>query len=762
LLNTSNVFMSGTGTQVISGSSPTTFEFLQVIGGSGITTVNQDIVINQVLYVETGNTLNGGTNEVRLMAPGDPFILEGSFVSGTGTVNYAAADVTNILPINYYNLKSEGVAIKSLMNNTTVSNELNLDGTLLDAATYTLSIGNSPVTANSGALKVDAGTLELTNASDLTIPSGMIDGNTFNHLTLLGAGGATLSDNATLNGDLTLTAGSLNLGSSILTMETNATMSRTSGLINTGTGGLIFKAATLDASAITTGTIHQLEIDRAGDIVEINNGNLNVTNTFTLTDGTLDINTNELKLSGGITHNGGAIDADAGIVDFNNTAAYTLSNGLFTGNVHGLKVSGAGGLTLSDPIKVTNALTMAGGNVTTATASLLEIGTSTSTVGSIIWNAGTVVGPMKRWFGTAANSTQASGIFPVGLSDQNRLAIINFTQTTDGGYILMEYKTGLPSNDSPTNPFGLPLSYVYNGQTKFIQNADLTGYWDITPYSTAGDAYAALDNNTFDITLRINSDVIQNNPVTVNPPGMRIIRAKGNPNAPHDEFQIGAPIATFSQVEGSNPGTDFYVRSNGLTGFSWFNIGGDNSTPLPIELLSFTGFCKDNQTTINWKTASEFNSSYYIVEKSMDGQNWREVNTQAAAGISTEELSYQFVDESKNEDNAYYRLTQFDIDGEFTVYDPIFVGCYENESFIKTYPNPSDASFQVLVNNESLVGKATIKIVDTRGTVVSVKEVQVEEGTNLFYLNENMAPGIYYISISNGSVSTEVVKHSVK
>jgi hypothetical protein len=183
---------------------------------------------------------------------------------------------------------------------------------------------------------------------------------------------------------------------------------------------------------------------------------------------------------------------------------------------------------------------------------------------------------------------------------------------------------------------------------------------------------------------------------------------------------------------------------------------------LPIELISFTGFCKDNQTTINWKTASEFNSSYYIVEKSTDGQNWREVNTQAAAGISTEELSYQFVDESKNEDNAYYRLTQFDIDGEFTVYDPIFVGCYENGSFIKTYPNPSDASFQVLVNNPLLVGKATIKLVDTKGTVVSMKEVQVEEGTNLFYLNENMAPGIYYISISNGMNSTEVVKHSVR
>jgi hypothetical protein len=90
------------------------------------------------------------------------------------------------------------------------------------------------------------------------------------------------------------------------------------------------------------------------------------------------------------------------------------------------------------------------------------------------------------------------------------------------------------------------------------------------------------------------------------------------------------------------------------------------------------------------------------------------------------------------------------------------VSCEENGNFIKTLPNPSDASFQVLVNNNSLIGKATIKVIDTKGTVVSMKEIQVEEGTNLFYLNENMAPGIYYLSITNGTTSSELIKHSVK
>jgi hypothetical protein len=511
-----------------------------------------------------------------------------------------------------------------------------------------------------------------------------------------------------------------------------------------------------------------LEIERAGGVTL--SGDLTITGDYKLTSGNFDIASNTLSLSGTISRTSGGIDADNGTVDFVNVAQLSLPADLFATNVKNLKVSGAGGIVTNAVTKVTNALDMTGGNIAIS-AGTLEIGTDATTVGSINWQSGSVVGKMKRWFSTSSNfannvsTDKASGIFPVGTSDFNRYAQINFTESTSGGYIEMEYIEGAPTVLDETltpleDPYNLPYFYSQGG-SQFIQNADATGYWEIKPFSSAGEAYASLDDKEYNLTLRINNvAAFDNHPVTENPPGMRIIRAKGNPDGSHEPFGIANTIATITQLDLG--GEDFSVKSNGLQGFSWFNIGGDNQTPLPIELISFTGFCGDNQTTINWKTASEFKSSYYIVEKSTDGQNWREVNNQAAAGFSTEELTYQFVDGSKNDDNAYYRLTQFDTDGEFTVYDPIFVSCNENGSFIKTYPNPSDASFQVLVNNPSLVGKATIQLVDTKGTVVSMKEVEVAEGTNLFYLNENMAPGIYYLSISNGTNSTEVIKHSVK
>jgi hypothetical protein len=465
---------------------------------------------------------------------------------------------------------------------------------------------------------------------------------------------------------------------------------------------------------------------------------------------TLNLSNGSLALTGDFNNNG-TINPNTGNVRFTGTANQKIKGTGLISNFNNVIVDKESGtVTLEQPAQIKGTLTMTKGNIVSDATNILEIGASTSVLGSIDWTAGTVVGPIKRWFGSSANSTQASGIFPVGTSSRNRYAQINFTGNSGEGSITVEFKLGAPAS------YNLPLAYVDNGN-QYIQNTDATGYWEIIP-SVYG---SGIDARNYNLKLRINNDAIVTNPVTANPPGMRIIRAKGS-NGGHSPFTLLSTTASFDEYPGSQTGTDYLVSVSAVQGFSWFNIGGDNETPLPIELISFTGFCNEGVTTLNWKTASEFNSSYYIVEKSTDGQNWREVNNQAAAGFSTEELNYQFIDENNKDDNAYYRLAQFDTDGEFTVYDPIFVNCYENESFIKTYPNPSDASFQVLVNNESLVGKATIKIVDTKGTVVSMKEVQVEEGTNLFYLNENMAPGIYYISIGNGSNSTEVVKHSVK
>lgn len=60
------------------------------------------------------------------------------------------------------------------------------------------------------------------------------------------------------------------------------------------------------------------------------------------------------------------------------------------------------------------------------------------------------------------------------------------------------------------------------------------------------------------------------------------------------------------------------------------------------------------------------------MEISTDGENWRKITTKFAAGNSTEEIRYSYIDYNLNS-LVYYRLQQFDIDGQFKTYGPILV-----------------------------------------------------------------------------------------
>jgi hypothetical protein len=416
----------------------------------------------------------------------------------------------------------------------------------------------------------------------------------------------------------------------------------------------------------------------------------------------------------------------------------------------GIQQSGLGKVTLGENIKILDNLNMTTGNID-PNGFVLEVGNGISRTGNVNWVDGSVLGPVKRWFGTAANATEAKGIFPVGTEDFNRFAQINFTEASTGGYIILEYKEGMPSND-----YDLPLEYTVNGQRKYIQNADQSGYWEITPYDENDGAYDALDNIFFNIRLRINNpNVTQDSPL-IDPPSMRIIRAKGNPDASHEDWDIGSSMATIEKLV---EGYDYIVNSSGLKGFSWFNLGGDNSTPLPVELLSFTASCESNQIKINWSTASENNSDYFEVLKSQDGENWRVINAQQAAGFSSILQTYSFIETEKS-NAAYYRLNQVDINGDNKLYDPIFIDCEGNASQLITYPNPSKDGFNIAISDSKLVGESILIIRDAMSKVVLTKSISIADGMNLFPITSNeIENGVYFITIENENNTTKTIKH---
>jgi hypothetical protein len=216
----------------------------------------------------------------------------------------------------------------------------------------------------------------------------------------------------------------------------------------------------------------------------------------------------------------------------------------------------------------------------------------------------------------------------------------------------------------------------------------------------------------------------------------------------------------------TNEGADF-VETNSITSFSPFTISSSGSfAPLPIELVSFQANCKDDNTVaVTWVTASEHNTSHYVVEKSRDGITWSVLGQTAAAGNSTELLTYEMIDSEKASGTTYYRLTQFDNDGVFEVFDPVSVNCNgaTSNNHITSYPNPSSESFYVSLYTETMEGNGQLTITDASGRPVYSTAVNIQDGNNVFHIGDlNAAPGMYYIQVSNGTTTTHIVKHSLR
>jgi uncharacterized repeat protein (TIGR01451 family) len=104
------------------------------------------------------------------------------------------------------------------------------------------------------------------------------------------------------------------------------------------------------------------------------------------------------------------------------------------------------------------------------------------------------------------------------------------------------------------------------------------------------------------------------------------------------------------------------------TGFGGFIVH-TNSFTLPVSWMSFTAVKQNETVVLKWQTSSEVNSQYYVVEHSADGTNFTAIGNVAAAGISTNVLSYSFVHQQPRRGNNFYRIRQVDIDGRSSMTD---------------------------------------------------------------------------------------------
>ena len=182
----------------------------------------------------------------------------------------------------------------------------------------------------------------------------------------------------------------------------------------------------------------------------------------------------------------------------------------------------------------------------------------------------------------------------------------------------------------------------------------------------------------------------------------------------------------------------------------------DDEISLPIELISFEARKFGAEVILTWKTAVEINNDYFIVDRSINGSDFKQILTVKGSGNSSTERIYSITDKEPQSNSNYYRLTQIDYDGESKRFDDMIRQVdfqLNSQKGVRVYPNPSDGNQLFLELAKPKVGNYQIELLSSRGKLISFKQFIVEsENSTLkqdIIQGLKLANGVYYLKIQN-------------
>jgi hypothetical protein len=188
------------------------------------------------------------------------------------------------------------------------------------------------------------------------------------------------------------------------------------------------------------------------------------------------------------------------------------------------------------------------------------------------------------------------------------------------------------------------------------------------------------------------------------------------------------------------------LGSTGLTTASYNYVSPPSQlSTLPLRLLSFSAYQKNNYVELQWKTAAEENTALFEVERSSDGQAYTRIGTVAAAGNSSTTQSYQFTDQQVSNPVSYYRLKMVDRDAAFRYSKTIAVRTAANNQKLKFFPNPVNQTLFIKLP----AGNNTVSILDASGKLLKAFNI-IQQGDGFSSIDvSRLASGSYYIKAGN-------------
>ena len=225
---------------------------------------------------------------------------------------------------------------------------------------------------------------------------------------------------------------------------------------------------------------------------------------------------------------------------------------------------------------------------------------------------------------------------------------------------------------------------------------------------------------------------------------------------------IVEPLINFSEFgDGTDITIQFFIERGTAKGTgsspAIFAYGIMIEDLLPITWLSFTAECDNANPVLNWSTASENNSDYFVVEiaEVLENNNikWEEAGRVRAAGNSNTRNDYTYTCDVQLSAQNYYHIKQVDIDGNYSYSKIVSISCKNannnsNDNAIIVFPNPSDGK-TLKIYSSSELKDLDIQIFDITGRLVKQYRVKSLSETYDLYMETRLESGSYLIVLKS-------------
>jgi len=169
---------------------------------------------------------------------------------------------------------------------------------------------------------------------------------------------------------------------------------------------------------------------------------------------------------------------------------------------------------------------------------------------------------------------------------------------------------------------------------------------------------------------------------------------------------------------------------------------------LPLKLVNISAYEINKAAVINWQTATEVNTSHFILEQSSDGKTFIAKGTVKAVGSGANSYVFEVPFSSPLGDRGgsvlYYRLKMIDKDGSFNYSKIVSVQLAINHSQLTISPNLTKSSTTIHFNES--FSQATISVYTVSGKLVLEKTLKTSV-ENYLLNTESLSEGVYLVNI---------------